>query len=111
MLIRVGATRGFNTDHLVHWTYAPAPEPEPEPAPIPEPEPTPEPLPGDVPPTAPPPEPLPVTHTDTSVPEDASAPEGTSTLTLVFTSGEVTLEGEEADNLQRYLLTKTGAAV
>lgn len=120
MLIRVGANRGFNTDQVVHWTYTPAPEPEPEP----EPTPTPPPEGGEsLPETGLQPEPAPAVETspyphapeasttDVAASEDEPAPEGTATLTLVLTTGELTLEGEEADKLQAYLLSKTGAAV
>ena len=122
MLIRVGANRGFNTDQLQHWTYEPAPEPEPEP----EPEPTPEPVTGEqtaeltpddgrLPESEPVPAPSPGGPTEASAlageTTEEPVPVGTSKLTLVFTSGEVVLEGDEADNLQTYLLSKTGAAV
>lgn len=114
MLIRVGH-RGFNTDQLVHWTYEPALDPEPEP----ESEPSPAPPPGDVSTGDIPQEPLlddgrlPGTGTyaaTTTAPEEPG-PQGTATLTLVFTTGDVTLEGDEADKLLAYLNSKTGAVL
>lgn len=102
MLIRVGPNRGFNMDHLLAWTYTPAPEPDP----APETEPTPEAPPGGI--------PLSDLQTEppaTSTTEELPPPEGTSTLTLTFSNGDVTLEGEEADKLNTYLLGKLSAAV